>query len=476
MPPTVGSAVYYVCAACPPPNNGLPPKNWPRLDNFKAHTSRKHGDWDQQYLIRMSKHMPPSMAQSESGYGSHMPVEYRDTQSLGTPSMSRGPSFRGGNFDISFDMSSVNPLAGIGAGQMGAGMDLDGQFNAGFQNSGNGYTGHSFYGNPGGDAQLILYPDTVQSSPTSHLQVAQQTFAGSMDQAMRMDQGQGPEQTWRHQVFGQQNSEDTVAQQSAEGFKCTECSKIKPRECDLRKHMKRHTRPYGCTFEGCDRRLGSRNDWKRHESSQHELDEVWFCQDCNYVVQSVEAFARHLEAQHDYRRSTYDNQYWCMAAHLGQHAHYRFWCGFCQRLVNQTELSPEHGGRRASNAWEQRFNHIGDHYDKHDANIDNWLHMGASGRQLTLPQRGAQRGGSSRYRNKEPADDSSELGDSGIPNVGSLEFFMEGPAAQWGDARMNDPMTNYNPGGMDITNYGGMNQHDDMMDADGEVDDSFQNL
>ncbi|KAF2400382.1 hypothetical protein EJ06DRAFT_428055 [Trichodelitschia bisporula] len=41
-------------------------------------------------------------------------------------------------------------------------------------------------------------------------------------------------------------------------FKCRDCGKFSNRACDMKKHEKRHSRPYGCTFTGCMKTLGSK--------------------------------------------------------------------------------------------------------------------------------------------------------------------------------------------------------------------------
>ncbi|KAK0719683.1 hypothetical protein B0H67DRAFT_551998 [Lasiosphaeris hirsuta] len=44
---------------------------------------------------------------------------------------------------------------------------------------------------------------------------------------------------------------------------------------------KKHTRPYPCVFHfaGCDSTFASKNEWKRHCSSQHILQHYWICQE-----------------------------------------------------------------------------------------------------------------------------------------------------------------------------------------------------
>jgi len=49
--------------------------------------------------------------------------------------------------------------------------------------------------------------------------------------------------------------------------------------------------------------------------------------------------------------------------HLGNNGNVNFWCGFCNRHIEQ---SPN-----TRNAMEQRFKHIGDHFDRYQC-IDEW--------------------------------------------------------------------------------------------------------
>jgi hypothetical protein len=62
--------------------------------------------------------------------------------------------------------------------------------------------------------------------------------------------------------------------------------------------MKRHDRPYGCTFSACNKTFGSKHDWKRHENSRHIFAQAGPCEE-------------DLEGG--------------------------FWCGFCQRLIDLKE-------------------------------------------------------------------------------------------------------------------------------------------
>ncbi|KAI8962839.1 hypothetical protein F5Y11DRAFT_173967 [Daldinia sp. FL1419] len=72
--------------------------------------------------------------------------------------------------------------------------------------------------------------------------------------------------------------------QGAKGsFSCTECTKrvFFKDESGLQNHIKKqHTRPFVCVFgfAGCNSTFASKNEWKRHCSSQHLVLNYWICQ------------------------------------------------------------------------------------------------------------------------------------------------------------------------------------------------------
>ncbi|KAK1983273.1 hypothetical protein LZ30DRAFT_780714 [Colletotrichum cereale] len=61
---------------------------------------------------------------------------------------------------------------------------------------------------------------------------------------------------------------------------CTECKTPFSDENAYQKHMKQHhTRPFVCVFNyaGCPSTFASKNEWKRHVSSQHLALQYWLC-------------------------------------------------------------------------------------------------------------------------------------------------------------------------------------------------------
>ncbi|KAI2606056.1 uncharacterized protein GGS25DRAFT_533219 [Hypoxylon fragiforme] len=170
---------------------------------------------------------------------------------------------------------------------------------------------------------------------------------------------------------------DSVASNASEQtHTCSECPKRFNRLCELRKHQKRHSKPYACTFLGCAKKFGSKNDWKRHENSQHLLSELWRCdqkqadtasEDCAKFFPRRELFKQHLAICHDIKdQAVIDDK--LEICRVGRNYEVRFWCGFCQKII---EIKKE-----GSHAVTERFNHIDDHFhgrnDQAQKEITDW--------------------------------------------------------------------------------------------------------
>lgn len=124
--------------------------------------------------------------------------------------------------------------------------------------------------------------------------------------------------------------------------------------------MKRHEKPYGCTFLTCNKIFGSKNDWKRHENSQHFHLEIWRCSEltldqnaCTKVCYRRMTFQEHLRKDHHVEdealiKSKTDR------CRIGRNCQSRFWCGFCGKSVDLK--------KKGLDAWTERFDHIDDHF------------------------------------------------------------------------------------------------------------------
>ncbi|KAF7870534.1 hypothetical protein EAF04_004278 [Stromatinia cepivora] len=157
-----------------------------------------------------------------------------------------------------------------------------------------------------------------------------------------------------------QNTGSVASNKSDNQVICQVCEKFKGRPCELKKHMKRHERPYGCTFLTCNKTFGSKNDWKRHENSQHFQQEAWRCDKekpeggaCAKVFHRRQMFQDHLKKEHDMVDQD-AVRIEVEVCRIGRNCQSRFWCGFCEKLINLK--------RKGLDAWTERFDHIDDHF------------------------------------------------------------------------------------------------------------------
>jgi hypothetical protein len=152
---------------------------------------------------------------------------------------------------------------------------------------------------------------------------------------------------------------------------CPECSSQVSRVCDLNKHMKRHKKPYGCTYPQCNKHFGAKSDWKRHENSQHFQLEAYRCtqiltgtrQVCGKHYYRADAFKDHLTIEHE----VLSEEMALVVKHskIGKNCQVQHWCGFCQVIRPLKEKRNE--------AWDERFDHIAYHFEKEKKSIDDWL-------------------------------------------------------------------------------------------------------
>lgn len=144
-----------------------------------------------------------------------------------------------------------------------------------------------------------------------------------------------------------------------------------------RKHQKRHDRPYRCTFRGCTKRFGSKNDWKRHEKKQHEPIDAWVCNifGCNSVFSTAVLLHRHAQQNHD--ANHFENmQSFLDDCHVGKSENKRFWCGYCSDVIG---LDTGLHDNQTLNLWVARCDHIDGHLSGKDGleqkQFDQWVYL-----------------------------------------------------------------------------------------------------
>lgn len=123
--------------------------------------------------------------------------------------------------------------------------------------------------------------------------------------------------------------------------------------------MKRHTRPYGCTYTKCTKTFGSKNDWKRHETSQHYQHQTWRCDEktngasCTKVFFSADIARAHFTRVHKATDpKVLEGKIRAREIHANNQVN--FWCGFCEEIVSLNQ--------KGIDGWTERFNHIDDHF------------------------------------------------------------------------------------------------------------------
>jgi hypothetical protein len=361
---------------------------------------------------------------------SNAPEEMTYQQDLSSPSshhVSRHASRQHphGDFQALFDQNSAQEIAGVG----GAG-DFPGNNMPPVQFRQPNYSNNNpmdMLHDAAAYQRLASPMESINISPSNtrlsipSISLNDQTYdhntemeyAGTLSKRARVQSPVSPSHSRTTAISANASySGSAISSSRPEGqYPCPRCPKVKKRECELTKHMKRHTRPYGCTFANCNKRFGSRNDWKRHENSQHFLAEMWRCSlelangsKCGHLSHEEQHFAKHLESEHDIKGKSEESNNQCRNMHLGREGHHRFWCGFCDRLIEQ-------GGGIQAGAWNVRFKHIGDHFDKDNFKIDDWIDIEKNKKKKLLETEEKHRNASL----KSKIDDDSDLGEDGIP-------------------------------------------------------------
>ncbi|KAG6003737.1 hypothetical protein E4U43_000880, partial [Claviceps pusilla] len=102
--------------------------------------------------------------------------------------------------------------------------------------------------------------------------------------------------------------------------------------------------------------FGSKDDWKRHESTQHYNTESWICREegCEHECNRRESFKLHLRNDHCLSVESIDHK--VEQCRQGRNWDTEFWCGFCVKYI---EVDRTDG---AGNAWIQRVDHIEAHF------------------------------------------------------------------------------------------------------------------
>ncbi|KAJ5577826.1 uncharacterized protein N7459_006790 [Penicillium hispanicum] len=393
--PERGPKMMYLCFGrnCPRPN-----KKWPRLDNFKQHLSRMHHEEDADALLQKS------MDWYEGIMGRRASRKLDDTSSPEDSSV-EAPQDMASVQSIQMDLDSEHATHNLD------GVDILSSRAPTPQPSQHSPQNESIlddqspqfpaFGSPGFASSFakdshalteeagILKSGTFVTDAADNLLHAMTKMMNHRGRMASQHSDKGIEIEWdnsqlsppqRHvmqkvlSVALERLSDEVSAtlepcDDKRDWFQCNVCSKRTRLRCEMKKHQKRHERPYGCTFPNCAKSFGSKADWKRHESSQHLHIPSWLCalQDsqtgasCGRIFYREETYTQHLGQHHGLFNNGLINTLNSSRLDIADQS--GFWCGFCSRTIPLRNHGPA--------ALDERFNHIDiEHFKKSERGRD----------------------------------------------------------------------------------------------------------
>lgn len=160
--------------------------------------------------------------------------------------------------------------------------------------------------------------------------------------------------------------------------KCNSSKKEWKLRSEIKKHMKRHSKPYGCTFDKCYRQFGSKSDWVRHETKRHSQQESWRCvlnnpriapgvQPCRKLFWSKQHFAAHLGDVHKLTKDNEPEEFTLQLTkqHINANFQPQYWCGFHKSIIRLAKKGKE--------GIHERYNHIDHHLTSEGLFMDDWV-------------------------------------------------------------------------------------------------------
>ncbi|KAF7517574.1 hypothetical protein PCG10_001152 [Penicillium crustosum] len=386
--PERGPKMTYMCfgANCPRPN-----KRWPRLDNFKQHLNRMHHEEDGEALLKKSMDWyekvildQPEQSLDERSSRDESVLEPEEDEvsvqstadlklEYGSISQQRTDIFTFGAATPRPPQYTTPPSADSTSSQFPAFGSL------GLSRTRQDSSAERGITRP--DGSVADAADNLINAMTKMMNNRGRRSSQNIDEGIDLEtdaaQLSQPQRQMLQKVLSvalerlSEDNEITTQEPDSEKrgwFQCDACPKQTRLRCEMKKHQKRHDRPYGCTFPHCAKSFGSKADWKRHESSQHFNVPSWFCTEhdvqtgasCERLFYRVDTYTHHLRQHgiHEYHvaASAGNNR-----LDLAGQSH--FWCGFCNHRVPLQNHGPE--------ALDERFNHIDiEHFKKGERGQD----------------------------------------------------------------------------------------------------------
>lgn len=221
-------------------------------------------------------------------------------------------------------------------------------------------------------APLVLMEDIFQADDT----LTQQSLHG-------LDSTTGSSNNIPSLSMAESSEPDLpVRDNKTQKLKCSNCP-VTGRPCDVKKHMRRHDKPWKCTFDKCESQFGSKHDWKRHETSMHEQLECWRCEEpalnntgrsrpvfalnqeepCMSLSYTLELYQKHLTEMHRIIDTDLISNL-SKKQKIGQRSQGQWWCGFCDKII----IAQKKGVPGVN----ERFDHIDEHFMKEKRKMNDW--------------------------------------------------------------------------------------------------------
>ncbi|OAX78147.1 hypothetical protein ACJ72_07548 [Emergomyces africanus] len=252
-------------------------------------------------------------------------------------------------------------------------------------------------------SNIPSYVDRLRDGPkTSRDNALRELLKASLSHLDHLEASQANTDVSLSKKVIQTNKDGSPRRRGKKIFVCRYkgCTRKTGRLSEMKKHEKRHSRPYGCTYPRCFKSFGSKNDWKRHENTQHFQLQCWRCPvkihsinegagndetlmegpdqedflqalhldctrvECSRIFDRKDKFCHHLQSEHFYneraaKQAANDNE-------IGRNGQFKFWCGFCRKLIKLN--------KDGLDAWDERFDHIDNEHFKNKQNISDWIH------------------------------------------------------------------------------------------------------
>ncbi|KAK9860302.1 zinc finger protein [Penicillium brevicompactum] len=370
--PERGPKMTYLCFGmnCPRPD-----KRWPRLDNFKQHLNRMHHDEDGEVLLKRSmdwyeKVIRPGKRTKTHSTRADSEFDVQEDVACAQSTPDHEPEIKSTsqNTEIFTFGATSDTQQQTATGSDTSQFPAFGSFGLAGQEAAADRTTKS-------EGSITDAADNLINAMTKMMNNRGRRSSQNFDEGIDLDSDSAqlsqPQRQMLQKVLSAAlerlaDNETTQETEKQDWFQCDACPKKTRLRCEMKKHQKRHERPYGCTFPHCAKSFGSKADWKRHEISQHLNVPSWLCTAHDLTKGPCERlfYRPDIYMQHLHQHGMLDHQIAAATNNrLDLNGQSDFWCGFCNRRVGLKS--------QGAAALDERFNHIDiEHFKKGERGQD----------------------------------------------------------------------------------------------------------